>query len=130
MKKVVLLIFLAASFTISLNAQKKLNLYIQLTGELDVSDDLNFRFVTPPNPSSKKVKVLSIDSLIDFDAINAVIKKMDYKGLRILNELSLVGWKLESSVAAAQVEGKVFGGPRVIFILSKEFVIEEKSIRN
>lgn len=85
--KIFLLVSIAIFFVISLNGQKKVNLYLQLSSEIDVLDDLNFMYATSPRPSSKKVKVESIDSLIDYDTINAIIKKMDYKGVRILSEL-------------------------------------------
>lgn len=102
----------------NLSAQKKVSLFVQLTGETDLFGDLNFRLVRPPRPSSKKVKVKSIDTLINFDEINEVIKKQDYKGIRILNELSLLGWKLQFTAMIGGIP-RVFERPQTYFILSK-----------
>jgi hypothetical protein len=128
MKKLVLasIVFLTTCCTAYVSAQKKATLYLQLGSTYDAFNDLNFYAVGPPHSSKRKLKIESLDSLINYDSINAVIKKMDYKGVRILSELSLIGWKLESTVFAAKTPNEVLGGPSVIFIMSKEFVIEDK----
>lgn len=55
---------------------------------------------------------------------------MDYKGVRILNELSLLEWKLVFSVPATQVEGKVFGGPESYFYFVKRVFYRRKKMIN
>ena len=124
MKNLLLSIILLTVCTLSTNAQKKVNLFIQLNSTIDWSNNLNFYGVYPPPRSSKKPKVESIDSLINFDEINEVIKKQDYTGMRVLNELSLLGWKLQATATPGEM-AKSFDGLRIVFILSKEFVIPE-----
>ena len=124
MKNLLLSIILLTVCTLSTNAQKKVNLFIQLNSRIDISNDLNFNGVYPPDHFSKKPKLESIDSLINFDEINAVLKKQDYKGIRVLNELSLLGWKLQATASPSEVQQQ-WTGPRIVFILSKEFVIPE-----
>lgn len=104
-------------------AQKKVKLYFQLNGEIEISGPVTIFGQQPP--TSKKKKIQSIDSLINYEEINELIEAMDYKGVRILSELGMKGWKLESVFPVPEVKGAVFARPRVFFLLSKEFEIPE-----
>jgi len=106
-------------------AQRKVKLYFQLSGSINISDEIIFHG-TQPTLQSKKAKVRAIDSLINYDEINNIIKSQDYKGVRILSELSLKGWNLESNIPVPIRSGEYIE-PRVIFLLSKEFILKDSS---
>lgn len=119
--KLLFVSLLSALFlSIQANAQKKVKLYFKLSATVDASDDIMIYGTQPPY--DRKAKVASIDSLINYKEINSIIKSQDYKGVRILSELDLIGWKLEASIPLAL---KQYADPRIIFLLSREYEINK-----
>lgn len=111
-----LYIFLSAS---SAHAQKKVRLYIKLVAVVDGRNNIGVYNTYPPY--DKKIKALSIDSLINYNEINEIIKNQNNQGVRILSELDLIGWKLDATIP---IPLKQFADPTIIFLLSKEYEVK------